>query len=519
LIRINNVTWRYAGNENTGGLNNVSLTIKKGECIVLVGKSGCGKSTLGKVINGLIPHFQEGNMTGQVLLEGTDTRQLDLHEIGRKVGSVFQDPRSQFFTTNTLDEAAFGCQNLGICRDEIWRRLEDSFSSLNALALANRDIFSLSSGEKQKAAIVASRTGQPEVYVLDEPSANLDMRATNQLRETLRKLKESGATLIVAEHRMHYLSGIADRFIFMENGEIAAIYGAAEMEAMPQETLYSMGLRAIHLDSIKPAALEKVSFSTGNELRVENLYFCYKGKRSAAPNEDAVHNICFSAHTRELIGIVGHNGAGKTTLSRLLTGLATEKSGSVFLDKKQLAPKKRIGNVYFVLQDSDYQLFSATVKEELMLGNEASKDLEEKCFQIAQQLGIEDYMDQHPAALSRGQKQRLTIACALLSNAPILIFDEPTSGLDYISMKQVAMLLRSISDTGRMVLTISHDYEFLLHTCNRILCMEQGHLTDDFKLNNDTCSKLLAFMREAKGGKESGMQHTTTTKQHQRGTA
>ncbi|MGL5513350.1 MAG: ABC transporter ATP-binding protein, partial [Sporomusa sp.] len=229
MIEFRNVSYSYRKN---GGKNidDLNFTIRKGEFVLITGKSGSGKTTVSKCINGLIPYFHEGIMDGDVFVGGENTKGLALYEIGEKVGSVFQDPRSQFFTTNTTDEVAFGCQNLGIKRDEIFKRITDAFASLQIVGLRDRSIFELSSGEKQKIAIASCQAMNPCVYVLDEPSANLDIESIDQLSKILRVLKNSGTTIVVIEHRLYYLRELVDRIIYIDAGKIAGTYTAADIE-------------------------------------------------------------------------------------------------------------------------------------------------------------------------------------------------------------------------------------------------------------------------------------------------
>lgn len=205
MIQIENVTFTYNGSEEKENLKNISFSIKQGEVILLCGESGCGKTTLTRLINGLIPWYYEGEMTGIVKVTGKDIKEQPLHILSRHIGSVFQNPRSQFFNVDTTSEIAFSCENRGLPETEIQRRIEQTVSLFHIENLIDRNIFHLSGGEKQKVACASVSAGEPEIYVLDEPSSNLDVTAIDDLRDIISCWKAAGKTVIVAEHRLYYL--------------------------------------------------------------------------------------------------------------------------------------------------------------------------------------------------------------------------------------------------------------------------------------------------------------------------
>lgn len=505
MIEFCNVTYKYQTDEKEN-LRGVSLKVKPGEFVVVTGRSGCGKTTLSKCINGLIPYFHEGELSGDIFVCGANTRELALHEIGEKVGSVFQDPRSQFFTTDTTDEISFGCQNLGLPREEILERIDEAFDELDIDYLRDRSIFRISSGEKQKIAIASCRAMRPSVYVLDEPSSNLDISAIEQLSRSLRQLKRNGYTVIILEHRLYYLRELADRVLYMEDGAIVESFTGEAFASLPGAKIEAMGLRSFDLNSVPFHAKRLVAANSILTLEALQLSFSYPCRRrrdrfrehicqnNHMETGEIIKEVSFKAHGGEIIGITGGNGAGKTTLVKLLAGLLKEKSGNVLLNGKSLTQKERNVKTYFVMQDSDYQLFEDSVKKELELGNEKVKNLEEKCCLTLEELGLSSYVEYHPAALSRGQKQRLTIACGMVSGAEVLFFDEPTSGLDCDSMKRVSGLISDVAKEGKLILIISHDYEFLLASCTRILNLQEGKIMEDFLLNDDSRSKLKSLL-------------------------
>lgn len=243
MIRFENVSYQYQDTKETKQLTDIELTIPQGHFLLVTGKSGCGKSTLAQCINGLIPYFHEGEMTGSVWLGNYETTELSIEEIGEKVGSVFQDPRSQFFTTNTTDEIAFGCQNMSLPREEILKRVEETIRTFRIEDLRDRSLFELSSGQKQKVAIASCYCMKPDIYIMDEPSANLDPVAIAELAEVLAALKAQGNTIILIEHRLYYAKDLMDEMIYMENGRIAERMSREEALALSGEELGERGLK------------------------------------------------------------------------------------------------------------------------------------------------------------------------------------------------------------------------------------------------------------------------------------
>ncbi len=484
MIEFKNVSFQY--NETDGnGIFNINLTIKKGEFVLLSGRSGCGKTTLTRCVNGLIPHFYEGTLSGTVLMKGQDVSKLKLNEMAETVGSVFQDPRSQFFTTDTVSEVAFACENAAIPQNELIARVDTAIEDLNIHHLRGKSIFELSSGERQRIAIASVHALSPEIYVFDEPSANLDAKATEELAQTLALLKQKGATVIISEHRLYYLKDLIDKVVYMESGRIMKEYNRKEFQALSDLELASKGLRCLSQERLN---LSKHEHAEGELfLRAEHLCFDYK------KNAHSLFDVNFEAAKGNIIGVIGHNGAGKSTLAEVLCGLLREREGSVFVADKKASPKQRIPFSYFIMQDAEYQLFSESVADELTLGLEETPEMAEQVNKVLEMLNLTEYRDRHPASLSGGQKQRVVIAAAYMRNLKVVVFDEPTSGLDRENMKRVSELMQEMAQKGMAVFVITHDYELLLNVCQRILRMEHGKIEEDYTLNNNSLPQLRQF--------------------------
>ena len=474
MIQFQNVSFQY--NETDGnGIYNINVCIKKGEFVLLSGRSGCGKTTFTRCVNGLIPHFYEGSLNGRVLLKGNNVSGMKLNEIAETVGSVFQNPRSQFFTTDTVSEVAFACENASIPQKELIARVNKSMKELNIEHLKDKSLFELSGGERQRVAIASVHALSPEIYVFDEPSANLDARATEELMQALLLLKKKGATVIISEHRLYYLRDLIDKVIYMENGQIVKEYSRAEFLCLTDTDFVSMGLRCLYQEKLSP--LHYFQQRTGTPLlSVEHIDFNYK------KNDAVLSDISFEGNKGEIIGIIGNNGEGKSTLAQLLCGLIKEQNGKILISSEKMSPRKRIGQSYFIMQDSEYQLFSESVEDELTLGMEKNPETLSRVEEVLAMLDLEEYRERHPASLSGGQKQRVVIAAAYMRNLKIVVFDEPTSGLDLENMMRVGGLIQKMAERGAVVFVITHDYELLLDTCQRILYLQNGRLVDDFVL-------------------------------------
>lgn len=479
MIELNNICFKYANTEESS-LENVSLQIPGGQCVLFCGESGCGKTTITRLLNGLIPHYYEGELKGDVLVNGLNVKQEELYDTARIVGSVFQNPRSQFFCVDTTSEIAFGCENMGLPEQEIRERMRQTVRELNMEQLLDRDIFNLSGGEKQKVACASVSALQPEVFVLDEPTSNLDVNAIEDLKKTLMLWKSQGKTIVIAEHRLYWLTELCDRVVYMKAGKIVLDISMDEFKNYSEETLADMGLRTLRMnlhrdvksvpDNVKKMVLRDFSFS-------------YE-------KEDAINIPKISLQEGAVIAVIGKNGAGKSTFSRCLCGLEKKFKGKVIIGEKILHRKQLLKQCYMVMQDVNHQLFCESVEEEVQLGmaNENCRNVSD----VLENLDLERLTERHPMSLSGGQKQRVAIASAILADKSILVFDEPTSGLDYCHMEQTAKLITSLKGK-KTIFIVTHDPELIVRCCTHILHFEKGTVHDLYELNQEGTDKLGEF--------------------------
>ena len=284
VIEFDNVSFSY-GTQTERSISNINFKVKRGEFILITGQSGSGKTTVTRLINGLIPYFFEGVLTGTVKVLGSDIKTITPGEMGKNIASIFQNPRSQFFTTNSTKEVAFALENYGIDRDEMIDRVNCAFHDFEAESLMDRDMFSLSSGEKQKIAIIAAKTLNPKIYVFDEPSANLDIHSILKLKEIMESLKKQGHTVIVSEHRLFYLKNLVDKCLIMKDGKIDRELKKNDIDNLNDSDIRAYKLRTFKLSNIKYELKDNLIVNKQNaDFKVENLSFSYDVNHSVLSN-------------------------------------------------------------------------------------------------------------------------------------------------------------------------------------------------------------------------------------------
>ena len=460
--------------ESTPTLRKVSGNIPAGRCVVLCGGSGCGKSTLLRCINGLIPQFYEGELKGFCRLDGHGTADLSIGEIGELAASVFQDPRSQFFTVNSSNEVAFGLENHGLPQEKIRNRVDEAFRTFHLEHLKNRNVYELSSGERQLISILSAWAMDTDIFLLDEPTANLDFAATQQLKNILLKLKKQGKTLLLSEHRLYYLADIADEYWIMANGEIKHKYTAGKTKALSLGQLHTLCLRTLDLEKITVSERPPQPENMPQALSVSNLRYKY-GRKNRAILSDVNFSVC----EHEIVGLVGANGCGKTTLGKLIAGLYRSTGGEISLFGKAQKPKQLQKQVLFIMQEAEFQFFANSVLHELQYGHKITAEFEKKTETLLKSMDMWECRDRHPFSLSGGQMQRLTLMMAYLSDKPIVILDEPTAGQDAESLKRCAELIREMGKE-KTVLIITHDLELIADACDRCIGLCGGHSDTEF---------------------------------------
>ena len=455
-FEIQNLTFTYPTAGGRPSLTDVSLTVEPGEYVVLCGRSGSGKTTLLRHLKSVLtPH---GKRSGRILFCGTPLEEVPQEEQAARIGYVMQNPDEQIVTDKVWHELAFGLENQGMTRGEILRRLDDTTDRLHLKRLRGRNIFAMSGGEKQLLAFASVYAMGPKLYILDEPTANLDRETIERLHDQIAYLKSRGHTILIAEHRLYFLADLIDRAVYLRDGIVERIWSGAEFRRLAETERIALGLRTLTPTQVTLPPSRAAGEQDG--LSVEGLSCRYKRE------PPVFQNLSFSARPGEVLAVTGDNGVGKSTLSRCLCGLMRESAGTIRLNGRVLGPKQRQRIAYCVMQDVNHQLFSDSVWGECRL---AAEGLSDQRIQVLDRLHLLAFREKHPMALSGGQKQRLAVATAMLSPKPLLVFDEPTSGLDYARMQEVARCARELADEGRGGLGGTHDREFLQCACDRVL--------------------------------------------------
>lgn len=493
MIDVASLSFSYVS-ELTGdrveALKDVELSADAGSLTLVCGASGCGKSTLMKALTGLVPQMTPGELDGVVRINGRNLADVALTDVGHLCSSVFQNPRTQFFCDTVAEELAFCGENYGRERATLRQQSERAAKLMGISHLMERKLTTLSGGQLQKVALACALASGAPVLLADEPTSNLDPAAISEVRAALKVLKEQGLTIVVVEHRLHFLRGLADQVLLMESGRVTRRWNGAEFFSMGQAQRRSLGLRTL-VDPGPPetwvgqvqAARQEKQVGQGQAGRQENQAGRQEN-REATPSQVRLScrglSFAYGASpvfegldadfpAGQITCIAGANGVGKTTLVRVLCGLAAPSSGSISMDGVPASRKTRRSACALVMQDTGRQLFSDTLAGELTIG--ASHASGQSGEQLLADFDLANLGERHPLSLSGGQKQRLVIAAARATGRPIVILDEPTSGVDARHLDSITATLRRIADEGAAVVVVTHDGEFAAACADRLITL------------------------------------------------
>ena len=493
MIDVASLSFSYVS-ELTGdrveALKDVNLSADAGSLTLVCGASGCGKSTLMKALTGLVPQMTPGELDGVVRINGRNLADVALTDVGHLCSSVFQNPRTQFFCDTVAEELAFCGENYGRERATLRQQSERAAKLMGISHLLERKLTTLSGGQLQKVALACALASGAPVLLADEPTSNLDPAAISEVRAALKVLKEQGLTIVVVEHRLHFLRGLADQVLLMEGGRVTRRWSGAEFFSMGQAQRRSLGLRTL-VDPGPPetwvgqgqvgrqekqAGQGQVGRQEKQADRQENreatprqVRLSCRGLSFAYGVSPVFEGLDADFPAGQITCIAGANGIGKTTLVRVLCGLAAPSSGSISLDGVPASRKTRRSACALVMQDTGRQLFSDTLAGELTIG--ASHASGQSGEQLLADFDLANLGERHPLSLSGGQKQRLVIAAARATGRPIVILDEPTSGVDARHLDSITATLRRIADEGAAVVVVTHDGEFAAACADRLITL------------------------------------------------
>jgi len=517
-IKIEGLSYKYPMSKEQA-LQNIDLEITHGEYVVLVGPSGCGKTTLTYTLNGIIPHIIKGGvLEGGVKINGKDVRDYKVDELSLLVGTVFQDPETQLFTSRVLDEVAMSLENRGYPPEEIWDRIDEALRIVGLKGFEHRHPSMLSGGQKQKVAIASVIALKPPLLILDDPTSDLDPVTTRDVLNVLDRIKrEYDLTILLIEHKIERLLRHADRFIVMDKGQIV-LSGDPEDVMTDIDTLQKYDLRppeaaeisyklhklnpnikvTIDVDELYNQLVpyvkqkkEKVEVPPRSAMReygepvidIRNLNFVF-------PNGfQALKNINLTIRKGEYVAIIGKNGSGKTTMVSHMIGLYKPARNSASyvrvggVDTRATTSAILAERVGFLFQNPNHQLFNDTVDAEVEFGPrilkfppEKIKETVEEAIELA---GIQPYLGKRIDELSKGERQRVAVAAIVAMQPEVLIFDEPTTGQDHRSLKPFIDIMRRIHQEGKTVVIVTHDMSLVAEEAERVILMNEGEILAD----------------------------------------
>ena len=519
MIKFNDFSFYYP-DAVTPALDKINVRIGEGEFLVITGPSGGGKSTFLRAINGLIPNFYGGKISGDVLVQGKNASETPTNEMSELVGMVFQDPENQLISNQVEREIAFGMENLCFSQELMRKRVEEALDAVNISRLRNRTTSELSGGQKQKVAIASALAMHPSILLLDEPTSELDPRSAEDVLNVIEKINdELGLTILLVEHRLERVIHHVDRMLMIDGGKL--IYDgsprkikSAHIEnwkvGLPPVTRLSLhfkdkianngipltvkearlALKDVLSNPKKNIAWERKNSSGKVSISLEKVFFSYDGEK------DVLKNISFKVYEGDMIALMGKNASGKTTLVKLMNGLVKQRKGKIELFGKKIndySLDELIQKVGIVFQDPNLHLFNDTVQEEVAfvlrnLGME-KEQIDKKVEEILRRFKIYQYRNSYPHDLSGGERQRVALASVLVSEPEILILDEPTRGMDYFLKKE---LISYLKEKAKTVIMVTHDVETAAEFADRVVLLSEGSIISDGN-KRDVLSKALLF--------------------------
>ena len=512
---IEDLSFRYRSRSELA-IQGISLELTAGEILLIAGASGCGKTTLARCINGLIPRSYKGELSGRVLLQGNDTKDLSLARISRIVGTVLQDPERQILGSRVGTEVAFGLENLALPRPEIRKSVDEALAYLGITNLRDRETFNLSGGEKQKVALAGVLAMRPSLLLLDEPLASLDPASALETLALVRRLADEGLAVVMVEHRVEDVLKIRpDRVMFMMEGQIhylgpaeglasrvdyrevklpasmvmEMVAAASAASAEKAASAYKTGAKPVEITPPAPSPTPSprpypvAMQAVGREplVQFENVRYGYES------DQTVLQGVSLTINRGDIIAILGPNGAGKTTLVKHAIGLLKPRAGRVLVngrDTREQSVAQIASSLGYVFQSPSHMLFAPTVSEELAFG---PKNLRHRPEQIQKEVNeaikivnLSGMEKNPPLSLSFGQQKRVSIAAILAMQSRILVMDEPTAGQDYknyMSFMDAILQLPGFE----AILFITHDVDLAVVYANRVLLVSDGTVAYDGK--------------------------------------
>lgn len=514
IITMENLKYKYPGTDHLA-LNGITLSIEKGEFIGIVGQNGAGKSTLCQAIIGLVPQFYHGAYGGSVKVKERLAEKVPVQELCEDVGLIFQNPFNQLSGARdtVYGEVAYGLQNLGIAREEMKAHIEKVLKQLDIWQYRDRNPFDLSGGQMQRVAIASILVMQPEVMILDEPTSQLDPEGTEEVFRVVDQLARTGKTIIMVEQKLEKMAKYCDRLILMQDGKVVdfdtpeKIFARDDLSEMgiqpPAFVRISKQMGLANADGTYPVTLETTTRLFEQQTDVAELLSRAEAERSLQTQGSEtifqMEDISFSYRKnvpvlehlnlsldQRTTAIIGQNGAGKTTLVRLLKGLLKPVSGSVYFGGEDISKKTvamLAGKVGYVFQNPDDQIFKYNVLDEVMFGplniGMSQEEAKEKALKALEMMGLSGKEKENPYDLEMYERKMVAIASVVAMDTDVVILDEPTIAQDYPGKKRIGEMISRQAESGKLVIAILHDMDFVAENFERVIVMAHGTILAD----------------------------------------
>ena len=521
-IEVKDLTFSYKADLENTAIEQINLSVPRGQFVVIMGPSGAGKSTLANSLNGLIPGFLKGRYRGEVLINGKKVKGREVSEIAREVGLVFQDFEAQLFSTNVNLEIAFGPENFHIKREDIVRRINKVLKTVKLEGFEQRQPATLSGGQKQRLAIGSVLASYPDIICMDEPTTDLDPIGKLGIFKIARELHESSQfTLLIVEHETEEALH-ADRLIIMKEGRILK---DGDPCRILKDVLFTdeVGIMSLHIPSYFSRVLQinqedlPLDPEAGTSMfRDKQLVFNVKRYSEIVKSEDerdasygetiltvknlvhvypngnrAVDNISFNVREREFMAVLGHNGSGKTTLVKHFNALLAPTEGDVIIYGKNTRDHSifEIGkDIGYVFQNPDHQIFADTVFDEVAFSPKIrgidKDEIKERVHEALKAVDLVGYEEEDPFSLSKGERQRVAVASILSARPEIIVLDEPTTGLDYTEQKKMMELIKHLNEMGHTIIMITHTMWVVSEYAHRVAVIRDGGIMMDDRTRN-----------------------------------
>lgn len=496
MLKIDNLSYRYPSRKQFT-LKNINLTLADGEMLLLAGRSGCGKSTLIKAISGLLGSEERGELQGAIYLQGEDISKWPPEKTGQLVGTVYQSPDDQLFAMTVADEVGFALENQGEEPEVIARKVSETLELVGLGGFEDYSIHKLSGGQRQRLALASILVTRPGLLILDEPVSQMNPQGVQSFMQLLVRLNcEAGIAILMIEHRVNELCKYFSRLAVMQEGRIVydglvadawqAMTGRGDLGLREPQTVKLC--RALQLSELTtdegrivqmlrheceplPAAVQAQPAGQQQPLlEARDLYYTYPGSK-----EPTLKKLQFTLYQGQITAIMGFNGAGKSTLMNLLGGLTQTQQGSLLLAGQPVG--KQLGKIGYLRQEPDLMLLADTVREELCWKNHTIT--QEELQLLLKHMNLEEYADDFPLALSKGQRLRVVLGAMLAKKPALLLLDEPTTGQDEQSLAEIRRLLLAYKKQGGSIFICTHDMELAAQVADRVIVLCAGRIIAD----------------------------------------